>query len=157
MPQHHGRLDSAHGAEQACRKDRVFPPLQIHARDKFTLAIENSIWPGYETEKLVDPIYAGSIPIYVGNPLASAAYDPSGYIDVTRFTSLTQALEFVRAVDNDRDLYLKMLAAPFYRGNTIPDYARDGTVLAFFERIFQAALARRVMGARASPRQPSAI
>jgi hypothetical protein len=36
-----------------------------------------------------------------------------------------------------------MLAAPFYRENTIPDYARDETMLAFFGRIVDAALARR--------------
>jgi hypothetical protein len=131
--------------------NRLAGKIEFFRRYKFTLAIENSIWPGYETEKLVDPIYAGSIPIYVGNPLASAVYDPASYIDLTRFASLAQMLEFVREVDNDRNLYLKMLAAPFYRGNTIPDCARDDNILAFFERIFQAALARRVMGARAAP------
>jgi hypothetical protein len=117
---------------------------------KFTLAIENSIWPGYETEKLVDPVYAGSIPIYVGNPMARVNFDPASYIDLTSFGSLSEMLQFIREVDNDRDLYLKMLAAPFYRGNEIPGCARDDAILAFFERIFQAAIARRVMGA---PRQ----
>jgi hypothetical protein len=56
---------------------------------------------------------------------------------------MKEMLDFVRAVDNDRDLYFKMLAAPFYRGNAIPGYARDETTLAFFDRIVEAALARR--------------
>jgi hypothetical protein len=56
---------------------------------------------------------------------------------------MKQMLEFVRAVDNDRELYFNMLAAPFYRGNAIPDYARDESTLAFFDRIVAAALARR--------------
>ena len=56
-------------------------------------------------------------------------------------------LEFVREVDNDRNLYLKMLAAPYFRNNEVLDYARDETALAFFDRIFAAALARRGWGA----------
>ena len=67
----------------------------------------------------------------------------SSYIDFTRFSSLKQMLEFVREVDNDRALYLKLLAAPHYRNNVIPDYARDERTLAFFDRIFAAADARR--------------
>ena len=43
---------------------------------KFTLAVENNIWPGYTTEKLVDPMFAGSIPIYVGDPQANSTSIP---------------------------------------------------------------------------------
>jgi hypothetical protein len=128
--------------------NRLKGKIDFFRHYKFTLAIENSIWPGYETEKLIDPVYAGSIPIYVGNPMARVNFDPASYIDLTSFGSFTEMLQFVREVDNDGDLHLKMLAAPFYRGNAIPACARDDTILGFFERIFQAALARRGMGAR---------
>src|SRR5262245_34615673 len=90
------------------------------------------------TEKLVDPMFAHSIPIYVGDPQAQLSFDTSSYIDVVRFPDIRQMMEFVREVDNDRGLYLKMLAAPNYRNNTIPDYARDARTLAFFDRIFAA-------------------
>lgn len=129
---------------------RLAGKVEFFRRYKFTLAIENSIWPGYETEKLVDPVYAGSIPIYAGNPMARARFDAGAYIDLANFSSLREMVEFVREVDNDRNLYLRMLAAPFFRGNQMPEGVRDGTVLAFFDRIFQAAIARRVMGARRS-------
>lgn len=127
---------------------RLAGKVEFFKKYKFTLAIENSIWPGYETEKLVDPVYAGSIPIYVGNPMARATFDTASYVDATNFGTLKEMLEFVREVDNNRDLYFSMLSAPFYRDNRIPDVARDGAVLAFFDRIFQTAIARRVMGAR---------
>lgn len=127
---------------------RLQGKVDFFRRYKFTLAIENSIWPGYETEKLVDPIYAGSIPIYVGNPMARTTFDTESYIDVTNFGSLREMLEFVREVDNNRDLYLKMLAAPFYRDNRIPDCARDDSILAFFDRIFATVTAGRISGAR---------
>jgi hypothetical protein len=56
---------------------------------------------------------------------------------------MKQMLEFVREADNDEALYLKLLSTPWYRNNAIPDYARDGRTLAFFDRIFATALARR--------------
>ena len=123
--------------------NRVAAKAAFLRRYKFTLAVENAIWPGYATEKLVDPMYADSIPIYVGDPQAGTSFDPASYVDVARFGSLAEALEFVREVDHDRSLHLKMLATPWYRGNEVPRYARDETIAAFFDRIFAAALARR--------------
>jgi len=123
--------------------NRLAGKLAFFRPYKFTLAIENMIWPGYMTEKLVDPMFAASIPIYVGDSQAKQSFDPASYIDFTCFSTIKEMLEFVRQVDNDRELYLKMLAAPFYRNNEIPNYAREDTILAFFDRIMEAALARR--------------
>jgi alpha(1,3/1,4) fucosyltransferase len=122
---------------------RVGAKVEFFRRYKFTLAIENAIWPGYMTEKLVDPMYAHSIPIYVGDPQAHVSFDPASYIDFACLPNIKQMIEFVREVDNNRALYLKMLAAPYFRNNTIPDYAEEGRSAEFFDRIFAAALARR--------------
>jgi hypothetical protein len=110
---------------------------------RFTLAVENAVWPGYATEKLIQPMIAGSIPVYIGDPQASVEFDPASYIDFGRFASMREMLDYVIEVDNTRDLYLAMLAAPWLRGNRLPDYARDETVAAFFDRIFAEAVARR--------------
>ena len=104
------------------------------------------------TEKLVDPMFAHSIPIYIGDPQAQLSFDTSSYIDVVRFLDLKQMLEFVCEVDNDRSLYLKMLSAPHYRNNAIPDYAHAERIVAFFDRIAAAAVARRGAQAAVSPR-----
>jgi hypothetical protein len=110
---------------------------------KFNLAIEHTIWPGYATEKLVNPMFVNSIPIYLGDPLARTDFDPTSYVDFTSFRSLRTMFEFVQEIDNDRNLYIEMLVAPFYRNNKLPNYARDESILAFFDRIFAAALERR--------------
>ena len=120
--------------------NRVAGKVEFFRRYKFTLAIENTIWPGYMTEKLVDPMFASSIPIYVGDPQAKLSFEPASYIDFTCFPAMKEMMEFVREVDNHSDLYFKMLAAPFYRNNTIPDYAREETILGFFDRIVDARL-----------------
>jgi hypothetical protein len=52
------------------------------------------------TEKLVDPMYAASVPIYVGDPQASRSFDPASFIDFTQFSGMKEMIEFVREVDN---------------------------------------------------------
>ncbi len=145
-----GRVDSAGsvmntmgGWRVPSEPNRMAGKAAFLKRYKFTLAVENTIWPGYQTEKLVDPMHADSVPIYVGDPQASATFDPASYIDLARFGSLTEMLEFVREIEADRARYLAMLAAPWYRGNQLPAFARDETIAAFLDRIFAAALARR--------------
>lgn len=123
--------------------NRLKGKLDFQRRYKFSLAVENAIWPGYTTEKLVDPMFSASIPIYVGDPLAHNTFDPASYVDYTQFASLDAMFDFVRALDNDPKLYLEMLAAPFFRGNRVPDAVSTGTVRGFFDRIFAAALAKR--------------
>jgi hypothetical protein len=137
------RLNNMHGWTVPYVPNRLAGKLAFLHRYKFTLALENSIWPGYMTEKLVDPMLVSSIPIYVGDPLAHRSFNAESYIDFVRFSNMKEMLEFVCEVDNDRALYLKMLAAPNYRDNAVPDYARDENILAFFDRIFEAALAKR--------------
>lgn len=145
-----GRVDSAGsvmntmgGWRVPSEPNRLAGKAAFLKRYKFTLAVENTIWPGYQTEKLVDPMHADSVPIYVGDPQASATFDPASYIDLARFGSLTEMLEYVREIEADRTRYVAMLAAPWYRGNRLPAFARDETIAPFLDRIFAAALARR--------------
>ena len=110
---------------------------------KFTLAIENSIWPGYLTEKLVEPMLVNSIPIYVGDPLAPQTFNRESYIDYSSFDSIKHMVDFVREIDNDKSLYLKMLSVPFYRDNRVPGYAKESVIKAFFDSIFDEVKRRR--------------
>jgi len=51
---------------------------------KFTIAFENSSAPGYHTEKILDPMLAGSIPIYWGDPEIELVFNPASFIHVAR-------------------------------------------------------------------------
>ncbi len=48
---------------------------------KFTIAFENYSYPGYHTEKIIDPMRAGSIPIYFGNPRISDHFNSRSFIN----------------------------------------------------------------------------
>jgi alpha(1,3/1,4) fucosyltransferase len=49
---------------------------------KFTIAFENSSAPGYHTEKILDPMLQGSIPIYWGDPTIDDFFNPHSFISV---------------------------------------------------------------------------
>ena len=114
---------------------------------KFTLAIENAIWPGYLTEKIIQPKRVNSIPIYIGDPLARNVFDTAGYVDITSFRTLREMIEFVLEVDCDRKLYMDMLSAPHYRNNSVPKFVDEVRITEFFDRIFSAAAGLRRISA----------
>lgn len=68
--------------------DAAFPGLSFWERKrkflsgyKFTIAFENYSHPGYNTEKLTDPMLAGSIPIYLGNPEIGLHFNTKSFIN----------------------------------------------------------------------------
>jgi hypothetical protein len=108
----------------------------FQARCKFSIAFENSYFPGYTTEKLSDPLLAGSVPIYSGNPRVADIFNPKAFINVDTFASDEEAIDYIREVDNDDRRYESYLNEPPFAGNTVPERISDATYLEFFRRIF---------------------
>nr|WP_255670504.1 glycosyltransferase family 10 [Mucilaginibacter sp. UR6-11] len=50
---------------------------------KFTIAFENDIYPGYQTEKLYDAMQANSIPVYCGDPFIGTIFNTASFINAT--------------------------------------------------------------------------
>ena len=107
----------------------------FQARCKFSIAFENTYFPGYTTEKLSDPLLAGSIPIYSGNPRVAEIFNPKAFINVDDFSSDDEAIDYIRTVDTDDALYESYLNEPPFRGNAVPDRISDEAYLNFFHRV----------------------
>jgi hypothetical protein len=52
---------------------------------KFTIAFENTAYPGYVTEKIIDAMVAGSVPIYLGAPDIGDHVPQNAFIDASAF------------------------------------------------------------------------
>jgi alpha-1,3-fucosyltransferase 10 len=80
--------------------------LATFARYKFTLALENSIAPDYVTEKLFEPLMAGSVPVYLG---ASNADDLAPgdrcFIDASHFDAPGSLAAHLNRLDRDDAAY----------------------------------------------------
>jgi alpha-1,3-fucosyltransferase 10 len=92
--------------------DRGGPTKRVTvSRYKFTLALENSIAPDYVTEKLFQPLIAGSVPVYRGaSNVAAFAPGPKSYIDATDFASPKDLADYLNALDRDDAAYAAYFA-----------------------------------------------
>jgi len=82
------------------------------ANYKFNIAFENSVVPGYTTEKVMEPLAARSVPIYYGNPCIGEDFDERCMVRVRNRADVERAVEEIVALDRDDDAYLAKLAAP---------------------------------------------
>ena len=115
---------------------RVADKAEFQSRYKFTLAFENTYAPGYTTEKIMDAFASGCIPMYYGDPLVIQDFNPDSFINAHDFNSLDELVSYVKKVDSDDALYLKMLRAPIFRNNEMPADLTNEHILSFFEPIF---------------------
>jgi hypothetical protein len=85
----------------------------------FTVAIENSLEHDYVTEKLWQPLAAGSVPLYLGAPNI-AEWAPCGncscLIDLRQFGSMAQLAAYLHWLVDNRDEYVR-----FHRWRTDDD------------------------------------
>jgi len=103
---------------------------------KFNIAFENSSYPGYTSEKIYEAFLSNTVPIYWGNPRIAEDFNPDAFINMHDFSSFEDAIDYVRHLDHDDAAYRKMLEAPAFRDNLIPDAFKDEVYYRFFEKIF---------------------
>lgn len=77
--------------------------LEILSRYKFNICFENSIAPGYISEKIIDCFKAHTIPIYLGAPNIEEYFPKNCFIDFREFKSYKSLLNFL--VDMDKKTY----------------------------------------------------
>lgn len=106
------------------------------ARCKFTIAFENESHRGYATEKIIEPLLMGSIPIYWGDPEIEDDFNPDCLINVHRFRDWDAVIDEVRKIDSDENLWRKYVTAPIFRNNELPECLTDAAIMNFCKRIF---------------------
>lgn len=101
---------------------RVADKHSFIAKYKFVLSFENSSYPGYTSEKVLQPIMAGTVPVYWGNPEIGHDFNKLRIINVHQYASPEDVVTHLIKLDNDDDLYSSMLSAPIYPNNVFPSH-----------------------------------
>ncbi|MEP7323856.1 MAG: glycosyltransferase family 10 [Saprospiraceae bacterium] len=102
---------------------------------KFTLAFENSSYPGYTTEKIFQPMMVDSMPVYWGNPLIHLDFNTKSFINVNDYPDFESAIEQVIALDKDDDLYLQYMNQPYFLNNKPNEYVLEENLIKFLSNI----------------------
>lgn len=88
--------------------------VKQYSEYKFVLALENGIVDGYITEKIINPILAGSIPIYAGPEDVFNFINKKRIIYLFDFTNLSDLLNYIIKIDNDDNLYNNIINEKIY-------------------------------------------
>ena len=96
-----GRATQA--AVQRANRGAITPGLRakraVLSRYRFAICFENTIFPGYLTEKLFDCLLAGCIPVYWGDPMVTEQVAPACFIDYRQFGNLVELDRYLRQID----------------------------------------------------------
>lgn len=106
-----------------------FPTSKYHwLKDyKFNICFENSSYPGYVTEKIIQAFRAKCVPIYWGDSrlcdesLSSfrPIFNPKAFVNIHSFKNLDEAIEYIAWLDNDDKAFLQMLQEPMFLDSEI--------------------------------------
>jgi hypothetical protein len=100
---------------------------------KFSICFENSNTSGYLTEKIFQAFAAKTIPIYWGDiniskPITSggSGINNKSFINLHDFSSFDQAIDYIKEVDSDSNLFFDMINQPvFIDDNHVEIYKID--------------------------------
>ncbi|CAI6003896.1 unnamed protein product [Closterium sp. NIES-65] len=75
---------------------------------KFILSTENTRVPGYVTEKALEPLEAGTVPVYYGAPDIRSFMPPESFIDGSKYTA-AQLATLITALNNDPGVLFRLI------------------------------------------------
>lgn len=86
--------------------------LEFCRKYKFNIAFENSVSPGYVTEKVMQPLTWFSMPIYYGDPFVEDEFSAQSMVRVRDADDVDRAIEEIIRLDKNDDEYLARVTAP---------------------------------------------
>lgn len=108
------RIDSGGRLFNNMNNHYVADKYEFERNYKFSVACENSSHPGYCTEKILQAFAAETVPVYYGDPTATLDFNEKAFVNVHKFESIAEAVQYVRYLDKNSDAYLDMLQEPAF-------------------------------------------
>jgi hypothetical protein len=119
---------------------------------KFTIAFENSSYPGYTTEKIYEAFLSNTIPVYWGNPRIAEDFNPGAFINMHDFASVEEVINYIKFLDENDEACLKILEEPAFVENVVPDKFKDDVYYNFFEKIFATPVSKKPFASKMNDR-----
>jgi hypothetical protein len=91
--------------------------VDLMEKYRYNICFENSIYPGYVTEKLFHALYMNTIPIYWGSPTVEMDFNSKAFISRHNYETDVDMLEHIISLDTNDDNYNEMLSQPILNPN----------------------------------------
>lgn len=102
---------------------------------RFVIAFENASYPGYTTEKLIEPFLTNSIPIYWGNPDVDKDFNVSSFIKLDKYNTEDELIEMIIAIDKDEQKAIDILMQPKFLKGELPYDIKKNNLGSFFDMV----------------------
>jgi hypothetical protein len=102
---------------------------------RFAIALENSSHPGYTTEKVLHALQANTIPIYWGDPLVGRDFNTARMVSFHDFEGVSAFLDRIGEIESDPTEFERVVTAPWFADDHLPQCADLDRFLNQFERI----------------------
>lgn len=111
--------------------------LAFQQQYKFSFAFENSSFPGYVTEKIIDAWAAGTVPLYWGAPDVADYFNKKAFIDCTKMKSVDEIIAAVKEIDENDEKYLNMMKEPIlHKDSAVYEMMKEEYLSSFLYHIF---------------------
>jgi hypothetical protein len=115
---------------------RVSNKLEFMSRYKFIIAFENSFYPGYVSEKVFEPFFTNTIPIYWGSDSVKKEFNEERILNRSDYESDEALIERIIYLDTHPQAYEEFVKKPVFVNNTPTEYFDEYRLADFFTRIF---------------------
>lgn len=82
--------------------------LETISNYKFNICFENSIYPGYYTEKPIHAKVAGCVPIYWSDKYISKDFNEKSFVNLSNFNGVKDLSEYIIELDKNEEKYNKI-------------------------------------------------
>jgi hypothetical protein len=103
---------------------------------RFIISYENSSFPGYTTEKLIEPMMVGSIPIYWGDPNVSQEFNSNRFLNRQDYCTDEELIEKILYINNNNEKAIEMVSEPIFNKNELPECIQEKAIMNFINKIF---------------------
>lgn len=83
---------------------------------KFNICFENSLFPGYYTEKLIHAKTAGCLPLYSADKNCEKDFNSESFLNLSNFKNMDAFIEKIIELDNDEKEYTNIASKYLFEG-----------------------------------------
>jgi len=116
--------------------DAYLTKIKFLENCKFSIQFQSGNLAYYTQEKLLHGLVSNTIPVFWGNDkVLEDGWNPESFINSHDYNSFNEVVERVKQVDQDDNLYKKMVSEPIFVDNKLPYYMEKEYIFNFLEKV----------------------
>jgi hypothetical protein len=117
--------------------------MSFISKFRFIIAFENSERNGYTTEKVFQPMFTNTIPIYWGNPSIGRDFNTASFINMYDFANDDQAIERILELENNLTSYKELYDKTWFNDNEVNQFVNRENIRLFFQKVFNSIVVQK--------------